>query len=313
MENKSSGTKTNTNANAKKSDPSKIILIGIIILLGGVIGYMVFSSQKQGEEIVSKDQAIDSLKSEQDQTFKDLKELKARYEKLAEEKDALGLESASLREKIEELDQALAASKSKNYREVEKWKKKLTDLQGDYIKMKDDYEALIRTNDTLRFRVDSLHRKTVAMEDSVANLSMEKSELAEKVAIASVLKAENVNVSVINPKGKEISDDIYKAKVISKLKVAFNLGDNKVAKKEPKEIYFRLIEPNGSTLFEGDKIFKVNGREAFYTEKKTINFDNTRQPVTFIYNKGSAYKPGKYSVEFYADGTKIGESQFAVK
>jgi regulator of replication initiation timing len=298
-------------ANPKK-DPSKVILIGIILILFAVIGYMVFSKHQKDEVISDREKAVDSIRIQKDQTVKDLEELKARYEKLAEEKEALGLETVSLRAKIEELSKALQSAGNKTA-EVKKLREKLTAFQGDYIKMKDDYEMLIRDNDKLRYKLDSMHKKASDMEEKVANLSAEKSELAAKVAIASLLKAENLKVSVINSKGKEIKEDPFKQKIISRIKVAFTLGDNKVAKKGPKQIYLRLIEPDGSTLFEGDKIFVVNGREAFYTEKKTINFDNSRQQVAFIYEKGSAYKPGKYSIEIYSDENIIGEGEFTVK
>jgi hypothetical protein len=69
----------------------------------------------------------------------------------------------------------------------------------------------------------------------------------------------------------------------------------------------RLLEPSGSTLFEGERIFMVNGRKTFYTDKQTIDFDNSQQTYSFTYSERSRYKPGKYAVELYTDGQKIGD------
>jgi cell division protein ZapB len=160
---------------------------------------------------------------------------------------------------------------------------------------------------------DSLITLAQSKDNALEDLSTEKKALAEKVAIASVLKAEDIKVSVVNTKGKAMTSKVYKVKVVDKIKVDFCLGDNKVAKKNNKDIYLRLIEPSGSTLFEGEKIFTVEGKESFYTDKQTLQFDNTRQHVVFLYSKGSPYKPGKYAIELFAEGHKIGESQLVMK
>ncbi|MFN6946366.1 MAG: hypothetical protein ACK4ND_15565, partial [Cytophagaceae bacterium] len=80
-----------------------------------------------------------------------------------------------------------------------------------------------------------------------------------------------------------------------------------------KEIYLRVIEPGGVTLYNGDKSIIVDGKKLAYTDVQTINFNNTKQTITFVYNKGSRYKPGDYKIEFYADGVKIGNGELNLK
>ena len=96
-----------------------------------------------------------------------------------------------------------------------------------------------------------------------------------------------------------------------------NLADNKVAKKDTKEIILRIIEPSGTVLFDlssgGGSFTNADGRTDFYTDKQALLFDNSKQQVTFLYNKGSEYEVGKYTVQIYGNGYLIGEESFTVK
>ena len=94
------------------------------------------------------------------------------------------------------------------------------------------------------------------------------------------------------------------------------MGKNEVAAKETKEIMMRLIEPDGSALYNlqtGSGTFTLNGEETFYTAKRDIVFDNTQQPVSFVYSKGAEYKRGLHTIEIYAEGYLIGKTTFTLK
>ena len=47
--------------------------------------------------------------------------------------------------------------------------------------------------------------------------------------------------------------------------------------------------------------------------KKTIDFAQEAQEVSIYWNKGSEFAKGKYKAELYADGFKIGSSEFELK
>lgn len=297
----------------KKSDSSKIILIVVILILLGVIGYLVFANQDKDSTIATQNEKISADSIEKAKVMKEYEDLQLTYQKLKEENQALGLETDSLDLKIAELNETIQKVRNSNASEIKKWKNKLATLQSEYDQMKLVLERTVAENDTLKVKLDSMRVNDARMADSLANLTAVKTELAGQVAIASVLRAENIKITAVNAKGKEFDSDEYKVKQIDKLKVAFNLGDNKVAKKNNKDIFLRVIEPSGSTLFEGDKTFIVSGRETFYTEKKSLTFDNTRQQVSFLYQKGSPFKEGVYTVEIFAEGSQIGNSTFTVK
>jgi len=98
--------------------------------------------------------------------------------------------------------------------------------------------------------------------------------------------------------------------------VEFNLAENKVAPIEGKKIIIRVIDENGQVIFDvakGSGTFIYNSKEEFYTSAQEILFDNTKQKLTYLYEKGSEYTAGKYTVEIYTDSYKIGNGQFEIK
>ena len=153
------------------------------------------------------------------------------------------------------------------------------------------------------------------MNDSINRLATSKDELAVKVAVASQLKAENVTVMSVNSKGKE-RESPFRARQLEKLKVEFNLAENKVAPIEGKKIMIRVVDENGQVIFDiakGSGTFMYNNKEEFYTSAQEILFDNTRQKLSFVYDKGSEYASGTYTIEVYAQDYPIGSARFVVK
>ena len=78
----------------------------------------------------------------------------------------------------------------------------------------------------------------------------------------------------------------------------------------------RIVDENGQVLFDvnrGSGTFLLNGKEEFYTESQEVLFDNTRQKLSFLYDKGSEYASGTYKLEVYTDDYLMGSSQFVVK
>ena len=197
--------------------------------------------------------------------------------------------------------------------------KELKDRLDGYeqlLKLKDEeIEKLKSVNKELYTENKTLKNNQNKLSDSINVLSKNKEELAGKVAIASQLKAENISVKAVNSKGKE-RESPFKNRQLQKIKVEFNLAENKVAPIEGKKILIRIIDENGQVIFDvakGSGTFLLNGKEEFYTAAQEILFDNTKQKLIFFYEKGTEYAEGNYTVEIFTDSYKIGSVSFAVK
>lgn len=300
----------------QKKSPTVPILIVIILVLLGVVGYLLYSNSDKSTTIAQQEDKIEADSATINAKVKELEELNLALTRAKMEMDELGKSNDTLNQQLAQLNEYIKQVKAGNAKQINNLSSKLAEYKK-LLEVKDKEIVSLRAKtDSLTTEVGTLNQQKSQMNDSIAALNSVKTELAEKVAIASVLKAENIRVTAINKKDKELSKDEYKSKDIVKLKVMFNLGDNKVARKDNKQIHFRLIEPSGTVLYDaaaGGGFFNADGKDIPYTDKKSVKFDNTKQQVGFVYVKGSEYKSGNYTVEIYGDGIKIGDTQFIVK
>lgn len=301
----------------KKKSPLVPIMIGIIVLQLGVIAYLLFNTNEKSVVIQQQDDKIEADSAKIQEQLKELEDVNLALNRVKMDYAELGKANDTLEQEISKLSKVIADVRAGRVRDVKQLNAKLAELKK-LLDLKDtEITALRAQADSLKTEVGTLTKEKTEMNDSINALRSKSSELAQQVAIASILKAENVKITAITRKDKELDKDEFKAKDIHKLKVAFTLGDNKVARKDNKAMVFRLIEPSGSVLYDaaiGGGFFTASdGKEMPYTDKKTVKFDNSKQSVSFVYVKGNEYKSGTHRVEIYSDGNKIGESQFIVK
>lgn len=300
----------------EKKSPTVPILITIILGLVAVIGYLLFVKSTDNEIIAKQENKIEADSATINTKVKELEELNLALTRAKMEMDEMGKSNDTLDQQLAQLKEYIKQVKAGNNKQIATLSSKLSEYKK-LLEVKDQEITLLRAKtDSLTTEVGTLTKEKSQMNDSIASLNTVKGELAKQVAIASIMKAENIMVTAINKKDKEQTKGEFKVKDLAKLKVAFNLGDNKVARKDNKQIVFRLTEPNGAVLYDaatGGGFFNVDGKDLPFTDKKSVKFDNTKQQVGFVYVKGSEYKSGTYSIEIYGDGTKIGESKFIVK
>ncbi len=293
-----------------KSRSSLIItILSIIVVLQAVKIFMDYREKN-------------AVRTELEETTGDLSEARKRMEEIKLELDKKIAEISELGGNIEELTKAKAeveATLKKNKAWSAKNIRELKDKVQGYeklLKLKDEeLEELRELNDALYTENNDLKVKQNKLNDSINRISRRRDELAGKVAIASQLRAENIRVFSVSGAGRE-RESPFRGRQIEKIKVTFSLAENKVAPIEGKKIFVRLLDENGQVIFDvarGSGTFKVDGREEWYTAIQEILFDNTRQTLTFFYEKGTEYASGNYTVEAWADNYRIGTAAFIVK
>ncbi len=298
----------------KKGDPIKIILVLLVLMLGGVVGFLIYDKMKTEEALTVRaegaEQKSAGLQSDINLKVEEISKLQDSLRSVIAEKQALGIALAGERTKIAELEQLKGQLQSKQL-SINSLNKKLSTYRKDYETAQASMGALVAENQRLISEKVRLEKIVQEKADSLEKLASVQVAMAEKVSQASTLKAENLHVIVYNTGNKEMKNP--RAMMAGKIKVSLNLGDNKYADQGPKEIYLRVIEPSGNTLYNGSKSFEADGQKIFYTEKQTVNFNNTKQRVSFMYSKGSRYTPGRYTVEVWSDAKKIGSSEFVLQ
>ena len=305
----------NMNTNSEKKSNNKGILIALVLLLLVTNGLWTFFSLQQKNDIEQKTTQIteqtvriDSLHKEFELKIQELDSMKQAIIKL-------GGDTTRLSEQIAQLKVDLKKASSDA-----RYKGKFFALQRDIDLIKDNSDKEIIRLTALLTQQDTIIRNQKVTidekEQNISKLNQEKVTLQDKVTLASVLRAEKFTIEAINAKGKIHTGEEIKSKHIDKLRISFQLGENKVADVAEREITLRVIEPDGSALYElstGGGEFTIDGKQLFYTLRTTTLYDKKAKTVGFEYKKGSAWKAGKHTFEVYCEGVMIGESSIIVR
>jgi cell division protein ZapB len=295
----------------KKSNKSAIIiaLLSLVVVVQGVKIYL----DSQEKQQIKTD--LTSTEQELATTMQRMTEISAELDQKIAEVQKLGGDITDMVKAKSEVEAELKRSKRATGQEIKALKDK---VEGYELLLKNKDEEITKlksVNKELLTENTSLKTEKNQLGDSINRLSQTKEELATKVAIASQLKIENVKIVGVTDRGKE-RESPFKSRQVGKLKVEFNIAENKVAAIEGKKIMIRIVDENNQVLFDvgrGSGTFLLNGKEEFYTEHQEVLFDNTKQKLSYLYDKGSDYAPGTYTLEVYTDDYLMGSSQFIVK
>lgn len=295
--------------------------LAVLLLLNLVLVYFIYHEKQENlakdEIITAKTEEVLSIKTKLDSISTELDIKIAEIQKLGGSVDSLVALKAQLEKDKQELKNASTYSAASYNKKIRSYENVLSEKDGEISRLKEELGIATSKNQELNQKVTGLESEKQQLADSVSNYSAQNRELSEKVTLASALRAEAVTVNAVSSKGKEREGGKYKAKRIDKLRVNFKLGENAVAKQNEKEIYLRILDPDGAVLSDmatGSGSFMYNGKELIYSSKQTINFTNSGQSVDIFYGRGGIpMKDGKYAIELYSEGFRIGQGDFTVK
>lgn len=286
-----------------------IIVLIILVVISGIKLYMdhVDKSRKSEEILILSEEnndlnrRIDSMTYQLDLRIQEIEKLGGDVKALEEIREQLIAERNSDKKRT---SQEIAALNQR----ISSYSKTIQEKDAEILQLREINQQLYAENEGLKSTQSQI-------EEEVVKLNMKQQELQEKVNVAAVLKAENIVVAAVNSRGRE-REDGFRDRQIEKLKISFNIADNKVAEHGNRDIYVQVIAPNNQPIFDiakGSGTFTIDGREEFYTAHQDLFFNNTKQALTYYYEKGSKYTSGTYEVRIYADGYQIGSSSFEVK
>ena len=299
----------------QKKDQNKNIIIIVLVLLVIISGIKLYTDYvdrtKKTEEILL-------LSTENNDLNKRLDSVTYQLDLRIKEIEKLGGDVKALEAVRDQMMAERNSSKQRTNSEIAALNGKINNLNSLIAQKDQEILELRAANQQLFAENEDLKTNKAQIEEEVAQLNIQKQDLQAKVDVASMLKAENIAISAVNSRGKERVETTkdFKNKQIERLKVSFNLGDNKVAQKGPRNVYVQVLGPNSQPIFDvakGSGTFMINGAEQFYTVKQDIIFDNSEQDLVFYYEKGSDYVSGTHQVKVFVDNYQVGSKTFTVK
>jgi UDP-N-acetyl-D-mannosaminuronic acid transferase (WecB/TagA/CpsF family) len=310
--------------NTQNSNTKLKVAIGVMAAIIALLAYLYFAEKQNSatkdatidaktHELVTTNTKLDSISTQLDEKIAEIKMLGGNVEELEKVKAQLEADKRELKN-IGNFNLKKYETKIKNYELL------LTQKDAEIVKLKEENhvlstqnEGLNRENTGLKGELGETKQK---LNDSVALYSAKNQELSSRINAAAILKAEGISVDAISARGKERDGGSYKAKKIDKIRIVFSLSENALAKKENKEVFMRMLDPDGAVLSDmatGSGAFMAQGKEIIYTAKTRVFYNNVRQMVDVFYQKGSPYRKGIHTIEIYCDGYKVGQGDFEVR
>lgn len=310
-----------------QNNNSGALRIGLIVLLAALalLGYLYFNAQSKSKDLQG---LLDTKVGELSDTRVKLDSISRSLEAKILEVESLGGSVTELEKIKAELEKDIASLKSSSNFSSKKYNDKIAEYEKflaakdeELLKLREENGLLSSENLTLRTEKEQVITQNTylaATKDSLNNVvdevSTKNRDLQDKVNTAASLKAVNVEVVGMTKKGKE-KDGKIKSKKIDQLKVTYNLPSNPLTERTNKDVYLRILDPNGAVLNDMGRggILDFGGKEIGYSLRQAIPYTNNDQNVAMYYQKGQEFNSGVYSIELYSEGFKIGSGNFQIR
>ncbi|CAH0997488.1 hypothetical protein EMA8858_03621 [Emticicia aquatica] len=305
------------------------IVIGVLVGILALLGYLFMGARNETLELqkslTSKVEQLSSTQIKLDSISKSLDLKIAEVQSLGGSVAELEAVKAQLENDKKKLKSDFSFSIQKYETKIKEYENFLAVKDDDIRKLKEENGVLVARTQTLETEkqqvlVENTSLKTekevlsTTLNKTVEDFTAKNNDLKRQVTLASAMKAINVQAAALSSKGKVREGGAYKASRIDQLRVSFIMPSNPIAAQDNKEIYIRVLDGNGAVVENGNGgILQIDGKEIGYSFKQTVPFENNDQRVDLVSGKGANYSKGKYSIELYSEGFKIGKGAFEVK
>ena len=288
-------------------------LLLVCSLIGnGVLVYM-FNQEKQ--IVIQKEEIIKTVFVERDNIKGDLTTLKLDFENLHTNNKKLQKAIDEKKLQIDSLIQLAEKNKNNKYiiAKLRKETETLRQIMQGYVHTIDSLNTL---NKKLIVEKNDVLKKLDEEKNKSSQLNKDKESLQTTIDKASVLSCYGITAQGIDIKknGKKQSVTT-KAKKTDVIRVSYSLGENKLAKVGSKDVYVRIMTPDGKELaksYDDNYKFKFDGSTGYYAGKTTIDYAHKEIGVTTSCEGSDPFIPGKYIIEITCDGVVIGQSSLTL-
>ncbi|MEO8412380.1 MAG: hypothetical protein ABI472_01920 [Ginsengibacter sp.] len=299
-----------------KNNNNRNILTGILIVaLLATWGYIIYDKNKTKQEkqdlttqIVNSDSSKNELQRELNDAALRLDALKTsnvKADSLLKTKDK---DIQDLRARV----QTIINNKNATTAQLAEAKRLIAELKGNIETYTAQIEELKTQNTQL-----TQEKQEVTQQRDVAykNVDSAKQVIKEKenvIDVGSTLHASNFSIVGLKEKNSGKEKITTTAKRVDKLRISFDIDENRITESGSKDIYVCITSPDGKpvtvdALGSGSFVTR-DGVQRPFTKKIEINYvQGEKQPVTVEWTQNSDFQTGNYKIEIYNNGFKIGE------
>jgi len=295
-----------------------VIVIVLLVLLNGFFAFNHYRTKKKADHIEAKRNELDSLYAvamyEIEQAKEKLQLLKGKNKKLD---IVLAEREKQLEEKQLEIDSLLKRNQLSSI-ELVSVRKLVHSLRDDGNRYVDEVSQLNKKVVVLGKEKDSLKTTIQDVISENIQLTEDKKLLSKQVVLGSLLKPENITGIGVRTRSNGQESETNVAKKSLKIKVCFDVSENRIAAAERKEIFIKIISPSGTTIVVenlGSGIFTDAESEepVQYTTSAAFDYNNARKNICVYWQQNTAFSKGVYKVKFYQNNYFLNEGSFELK
>ena len=298
---------------------------GLIIALLGTWAYIIWDKSRTKETIQLKDLVITNTTSERDILKKELEDASSLYDRIKTNsanmehtKDSTisrrDREILEKRNKIQHLLSKVGATQQ----ELAQAKNLIASLNGDIMTYKTQVETLQGEKIILTQEKNAVTQQRDRVQknyDSATSVIKQKEDIID---VASTLKASNFSILGIHEKTNGKEEKTTTAKRVDKLRISFDIDENRIAQSGIKNIFVCITGPDGKPIIaeaQGSGKFSTrDGELKNYTQKIDLNYtQGQRQTLSIDWKQNTSFEKGDYKIEVYNNGFKIGEGISSLK
>lgn len=303
------------NEKDKKSKTYLMILIGALFALNIGIGINLYLGNKEREELRGQNVSLSNdkkqLQKELDLAIADIDALKSENQALNQQ---LTDKDKAIEEKIKQIKVLLSKGKLSE-KEYKKAKEEILNLKSQIEDYKLRIAELTQKNQELTEQNAGLNESLTLEQERSAAKDKAIESRDKTISMAKRLHASFVSAAAVRERKllgkKEVETD--RASRVEEIKVKFTLDKNPVADPGDKDIFVKIIAPDGSPITSKVQTTKVDGTETLYSEKKTVDYQNEKMENVVYYKKQGDYAKGEYTVELFTEGYRIGTAKFTLR
>tara|TARA_R110001583_G_scaffold37702_2_gene122418 strand:- start:203 stop:1090 length:888 start_codon:yes stop_codon:yes gene_type:complete len=291
----------------KKSN-SKLIVIVLAVLLVGALAYTFYNNSKHKE-------LTDAIQEEKEEIEQNLDGMIVKYEDAIGQNTSMSKELSFERDRIIALRDSIKELKGTNYSLIRRFRKELANLEEKNKELFSLNEILTSKNMLLTSNLDSANvhiSRQLAVNDT---LSQKNLNLAEKVAIGSILKVNATKVLAMRQKSNGKLDETSRARNTDAFRINFTVAKNEISEQGERQVYIQIVDlTTGNTVASVGELTLLDGKIVSYSDTTTINYVNEAiEVVSLVEVDRDVIERGVYSVNIYAENRLAGVGQITLK
>ena len=305
----------------KKSNTSALktgLIIAVIGLLG-TWGYIIWDKNKTNETIQQKDQLVASASSQKDELQKELNDATTRFDELkTNDTKAMLAKDSAMNRRDKDIAatrtriQSLLSKQNATSAELAEAKTLIASLNTSIADYKTQVETLTAQNTQLTQEKEVVTQQRDKVQRDYDSTTVVIKQKEDVIDVGSTLHASNFNIVGINEKHNGKEKETSTAKRVDKLRISFDLDENRITASGAKDLYVCVYAPDGTPVSVealGSGVFKTReGQDKPFTNKLNVNYNQgERQSLNFDWKQNSNFAVGDYKIEVYQNGFKIGE------